>query len=78
MGNKKFATGLQRKRVWSRYYDSKTPNRTSEDWVHKECLNCGKELILEYKRRKSKFCNLSCSTSYRNKQKASHKKTNEN
>lgn len=71
MGNKKMPSGLKRKRTWDRYYGSKTPDRTSEDWIYKECLNCGEELILEYKRRNQKFCNLSCSTSYRNKQKSS-------
>ena len=72
MGNKKLTTGLKRKRTWSRYYNSKTPDREgAHDWIHKECLECGEELILEYKRRNSKFCNLSCSTSYRNKHKKS-------
>lgn len=57
------------KREWSKYYEFVKPQKEAHDWVHKECLNCGEELILEYKRRSQKFCNLSCSTSYRNKHK---------
>lgn len=70
MTNKKHSTPIRRAKIWKRYYDSKTPDRTSEDWVHKECENCGAEMILNYKERDRKFCNLSCSVSSSNRKRS--------
>lgn len=73
MSNQKYSTHTRRANVWNRYYRSKDPDRTSGDWITKECLNCDCEMILEPKQRNRKFCSLSCSTSYNNKKKASQK-----
>jgi len=35
--------------------------------IKKKCKNCGKEMIIEYKRRKQEFCDLSCANQHTSK-----------
>lgn len=61
-----FNSNAKRGKVWNKYYSDVKPQKEVHDFVHKECLHCGKEMILDYKERNRKFCSLSCSTTHRN------------
>lgn len=66
-GLRKIGLANKRAKIWSDYYDSKKKIKLPNDWVHKDCLECGEEMILEYKRREMKFCSRGCASTHNNK-----------
>jgi len=65
---------IRRAKQFKRRYDSKYPKKKCywgkyfepHDDVILTCKNCKKDIQVKYKRRKMKFCSLSCATTYNN------------